>query len=1482
MKRYFLVLPLLGLLLPLSGIARTWDGSQDYHWNIAANWTPAGIPTASDDVTIPSGTPRQPTITQPAVCNNLTVNSGATLTKNDFMSLTVGGFCSVSGNLLVIGAGEVTVGDYMAVYGNLTMNGGAGNGPWLTVNGSFFWENGATANVNVNQAIITVIRNMQFASGASVQIAYGVVKFMGSYDQDIANYSSSTSLSTVMVDKTAGIFSFRSGGQPFSMGVFGVNPGSTAYNYYTGEITIGQLTDSNTSAAAGIRFNNGTVVMPANGLITVNSGSSYLNSVTVRASGGVARLATPLVMKGTLRVESGIFNPQNHTILIAGNWENTVGTAAFIEGMGMVTFNGTAHQYCNYTETFNLLKVNKSGGALRVDSATATVTCDQYNWTAGAIDVLEGTFTALDLADNGIFGNYYVNPGGTINLTNTDASINLCGNLTFTSGGTINVYGSNVSTWPGSANASLTMNGGTLNFADQGIYLASASTYTFTSNITGGTIQTPENFTCHSPAFAPSGGTVEMTGTVGAHLTMTAGTLYNLKTNKTVLLNSDINCNGGITIAGGYFRMEGYDVSCALDLLVYGILRMNSNEVFTVGDDVAWYSGSDDDATLGTIYCGGNWNVYSGSDASFPTAVITYLRASDASTIYIADSDFRFGILCVGTLSVPSTYTMNASGTQDLYVQGSLVITPGSELDLAARGMTVTGDLTLNGTLDIHSGAVTVMAVLNLNAGSQLNIDTGSLTGTSTIVPRQTYLYGNLWINSGSLVLANNILIILSGSTTTLVSGTIACDGIIATSAGTFQPAGGTVLLGDNYGASNSSIHVTNGNWLPNLTVDAGTDGFYLLADLVVKGNLTLTSGVLSVRDPDTSTDHVITVSGDWRNQGGTFQPHSGRVIFNGSGHQYVNYTETFNILEANKSGGALRVNGLTAVVTIAQYDWTAGAVDVPYGTLTINDLADNGMYGGFYCTSDGTLNITQDAAQTVNLYGILQVTGGEVNISGGSGTDANWARYSACTVNVSGGTINYLDKGIQIRNTYAFTYAISGGTITTTGNIYCNRTDFVPAGGTFEMRGATNTSLDFQSAPGSSLCYLTINKNTLSARVTQSATTQTLTGDLVIDNGTYYMINRTLNCEGYLTVYSDAKLQCEGFSTVKISTGKWIDINAGGYLDAIGASNDSRVTFTHSNDGYFSVMVREGGTLSANYVVFEYLATEGVEVFMGGSIGGLHNCTFQHGIAGGRMLSIKNNQDIVITHANFPTNAGGGAKNVSKTWIDAGSVTLSDYSGAFSGPAFEQDIYGHVFWTGSNTDLYVSAYTLDRPDEYVCAPLSFTVTVQNGGSNDIAIPFRVDLFKNQPSAPPAGALGDHFLEITHLDAGQSKSVTFTNLSTDMVSTWNSWLRLDTTGFVTETNEANNVSGPYQTAWQALPEIANLNLILLNPAVIRLSWEYPIPVTRFNVYRGTDPAFTATPDNLWAWPTSPVVNTGAFSPMYFYRVRASRDLPTTN
>jgi len=60
----------------------TWDGSASSDWNTAVNWSGGAVPTASDNVIIPSVATNNPIIAANASadCNDLTINSGGVLT----------------------------------------------------------------------------------------------------------------------------------------------------------------------------------------------------------------------------------------------------------------------------------------------------------------------------------------------------------------------------------------------------------------------------------------------------------------------------------------------------------------------------------------------------------------------------------------------------------------------------------------------------------------------------------------------------------------------------------------------------------------------------------------------------------------------------------------------------------------------------------------------------------------------------------------------------------------------------------------------------------------------------------------------------------------------------------------------------------------------------------------------------------------------------------------------------------------------------------------------------------------------------------------------------------------------------------------------------------------------------------------------------------------------------------------------------------
>ncbi len=298
----------------------------------------------------------------------------------------------------------------------------------------------------------------------------------------------------------------------------------------------GDWTNSNNTYTTTSGFTPGTSLVVFNGSVdqnlTVNCATGDFYNLTVnKSTGKINPVNSSLRILNNFYLDNGTVVAPS-VITVGGNWTDDGGTAVFQEGTGLVTFNGTTGQTCN-PETFYRLELNKSAGTLLFLSGTTS--CSYYNWTAGAFLVNGGNFYAADLDDNGIYGTITLS-SGSIEFhqgTTTTEYIDLNGNLTIT-GGTMTVYGgSSTSFWPYFANATFTMSNGTLDFVNRGIRIMENPTYTFTENITGGTIRTAFSFEANRTDFNPSGGTIELYGTSNASLGHFAGSnLYHVEIDK--------------------------------------------------------------------------------------------------------------------------------------------------------------------------------------------------------------------------------------------------------------------------------------------------------------------------------------------------------------------------------------------------------------------------------------------------------------------------------------------------------------------------------------------------------------------------------------------------------------------------------------------------------------------------------------------------------------------------------------------------------------------------------------------------------------------------------------------------------------------------------------------------------------------------------------------------------------------------------------
>jgi hypothetical protein len=102
-------------------LGKVWNGVTSSNWATASNWVPSGEPLITDScVVVPAGTPNSPVISAQAFAGGLTINSGALLTVNTGMTLTVQDILVTNGTLSVAD-------DASLIQVNNVANSGSGN-----------------------------------------------------------------------------------------------------------------------------------------------------------------------------------------------------------------------------------------------------------------------------------------------------------------------------------------------------------------------------------------------------------------------------------------------------------------------------------------------------------------------------------------------------------------------------------------------------------------------------------------------------------------------------------------------------------------------------------------------------------------------------------------------------------------------------------------------------------------------------------------------------------------------------------------------------------------------------------------------------------------------------------------------------------------------------------------------------------------------------------------------------------------------------------------------------------------------------------------------------------------------------------------------------------------------------------------------------------------------------------------------------------
>jgi len=1372
---------------PVPGL---WIGGLSTNWHRAANWSGNFIPDSTTDVLIPAGCLYNPQIVQSeGYCHNITIESGAVLSI-DYNSTFYGD---------VANSGGIFIGNPITQ-------------PDVVIYGNFENRDNGMLSFNYSPGILRVQGSWTEHPNSSTDMhPSGTLQFIGAGTSNLILQSTNSLFNNLEVQKDAGgtvIFSSACTANANIQGQLWINPNNSVYYQSNQDMLIyGNLACPATSCFEAL---SGKINMLGMGGAIEMSNTSILNTLNINSSGMVT-MYSDLRLNGDLTISNGSLNAGYHNLYIKGSWQNIVGLDGFIEDTSNVIFNGDEDQNL-YTETFYSFTVNKPGGRIMMRPGS-TINTTNYTYYSGELLLTGAIFNIADITNDGIYGTYRLE-SGEMNLHQDSAgSIDLNANITMYDGA-LRIYGGWSSCWfAGGGNASLTMYGGTLDVVDQGIYINNTG-YAFESLIGGGTIRTSRSFVVGIPGFNPTNLIVELYGSTDAYVSTAEGSsLFHLIINK-----------------------SGRDGEQLRSNIIYGTERLaiQGNLMIAAGGFSAPQ----------TLYINGNWLNMVGPDAFFEGTGTVVFQGSEHQ--YCTTENFNNLRLCkVGGALRVQTAIVNCNSYEWQSGAVDLIIGNFTALDLAQDG--IYGDFYVN-----------ILSTLTLHQDSESWID---LNGTLNMLGGECHIYGgnvtSWWgyalpatvnMNGGLIYFHDQGIEIPNSCTLNITGGTIRTNGSFNLNKDGFQGTNWTLELS---GGNDAGLWVAGSSWLCNLSINKSSsrtenvimrnrDGdeqntrsnsVYANTNLYISGNVNLSAG--SFHAPV-----LMIVQGNWTDTagGGSFINESGTVTFTGFQTSNIFSSTGFYICNINKAADSVAIQMASGTSLSAHFlNIIDGLVATSYnnginaGNVVISDGAGLNLSGDnidFLLMGNFTNNNTINN-QTQGFYAGTSV----LRIMGDN--DQYFTNQSPLELNRL--WINCLSEASFRPNTQLIIHDLtidSGGFASTaslphniSGDFYISNGRWYDHTSTLYFTGNEDQSviiLATLSNPDNAwFNNIVINKPSGSVNVTLSSLHLRNQGNLNIVSGTLDLNDQEIFTTGVVTVGSLATLRAD--AGTEIHLGSALEVLDGGRIELAGTS-ETPAMVTHNETGYPSFAIGSGGTISAEYCIFEYLSGSGVNVLPGAIVDSDHafnHCTFRNGAENGVLLSLNDSNGYTITGASFPANTWNSAFNVLKS-VNEGEVFFSQVSGAYAGPAFEYDPNNRIQWNDFKADLIVTSAAWNPASVEIGNPATLTATIKNNGVVASG-QFYLDLIRNLGLAPEFGTTADNSLLVPGLAAGDSTVVSFENIVWGVVENWQSWLIVDASGAVSEINENDNISGPYLISW-ITPPLPNIYISDLqwsqNPALI--------------------------------------------------------------
>ena len=1187
-------------------VAGSWTGASSTDWNTATNWCDGVVPTSSTNVTINSGG-NQPVISATAVCNTLTINSGATLTVSGSNTLTVSSNWTNNGGTFTPGTGTVTMNGVTQIGGTASTS---------------FNNLSLTGTASVTTGIATTV-------SGNLTIGDGTVFTVAGYNLTVGG-------TTTLGGGTSGTLNITS---------------ATGTKLFTGLVTVAAgATWTNTSVNSPVTFRGG---ITNNGTFNAGSGIQTFDTNAQPLTGTLS--LTTIIVTTIALTNTGTGNLSVGTSLSGTGTLNNAGTMNIggtctiptLTNTGTLTLGGSGAITGIVNSTNGIVNLNSSGTITSFNNSTASSLLNISALTVPTITTLTVSTADNTVNYNGAgaqtvipvaYSNLTLNGSGnktTGGAVTIGANLNIGDGITFTSNNTLGVTGTT------------TVGGGTSGTL---AITSTTGTKTFTGAVTinsGGVISesVAENLTF--------GSDVTITGTLTENGAATVGIAGNLTNNGTYTASTGVH-----TFSGATKTISGSSAISIPNVAVSG--TYTNNGTLTVGTALA---GSGTLTNTGTLNIGGSSSITtfanSGTTAVTGSGAISTALANftNTGTLNLGGSGTITGITnnAAGIVNLASSGTItsfnNATATSILTIS-DLTIPTITTLTVSTSGNTVNyngaGNQTVNdassgysninfsgsGTKTFTVGAARTANILTVASGVTL-----LLNGANTLTPTSAVINGNVQVTNGIVV----------NTTPTPETG----DGkaSLVGSAGTISFTSGSFFYDDINGGiipvatwdNNSTCDIRGYIDNPDGTVVPNTFQVSLHQDF---GNFTWNSPnqvVLNTTDnraANYSPLSFVSFGGQL-----THVKSNLSIINTGTGKIALGNGGTGSLIDDGnfiQTGGSFMISGSSAkqMTVTGNFSLSGGTFDLSSSTTTGNYTNLN-VAGNFSFTSGTITESGSTTASIINFDG----TGTQTFTSGG--TLSNMVNFAI----LPGATVDFGTSIISSGSTGSFTMNPGGTLITAntagittsgaTGSIQLSGTRTYYGGGNYVYNGTaaqvTGNGLS-QNSPAS----VTIS-NTNSAGVTFSAATSM--NYMIINSGSIANLGTFTHTASALFLSGNA-----------YSTGTW-----GG--TGSGASNINTTYFT-ANTGIVTLSnsVRDAFTSSTTITIPCGVTSVIAEAWGGGGAGSTL-VTLTNGGGGGGGGAYSRGVVTVTPQATYTITVGGGGSGTvsgGDSWFSTAATVMA------------------------------------------------------------------------------------------------------------------------------------------------------------------------------------------------------------------------------